>query len=432
MYQVEKELNLVTLGKILNNFQTTELPKLKQYYNYYIGKQAITNKVATDKGKPCNKIVSNYCRSITENYLGYIAGVPITYSSEQDNFTAVQEILNYNDFKAADTEFLRQALIYGKAFEICYIDEDNKQRFKTLDTKQCIDIYDNTIEKKLLYVVRFWKTNLYDKANEEQYRVEIYSKDFTRVYDSAAGFSSFKLIDERPNFYKQCPITVFDLNKENESIFGQIITLQDCYNTLLSSSVDDWESFTDCYLLLKGMIADQEDLDRMKEHRVLMLDSDADASYLTKNINDTQIQNMLSLVDEQIYTKSSCPNFSAETFGASSGVALRYRLLQFENVAGSIESNFKEALQKRLELICSYLSLIDSDIIWRDVKIQFVRNLPMNIEEQANIINSLRGVVSNETLLSLLPFVTNPQEELEKVEEERKNNINLYNFGDET
>jgi len=66
------------------------------------------------------------------------------------------------------------------------------------------------------------------------------------------------------------------------------MTLQDAYNKLLSAEVDDFESFADAYLVLKGMMGtDPEDLADMKRNRALLLDNDAEASYLTKNISDT-------------------------------------------------------------------------------------------------------------------------------------------------
>ena len=52
------------------------------------------------------------------------------------------------------------------------------------------------------------------------------------------------------------------------------------------------------------------------------------------------------------------------------------------------------------------------------LKIQFTRNLPQNLQDIADLINKLDGFVDKETLLSLLPFVENPQLILEKLEEE--------------
>ena len=428
MYLIDKnaELTPLILGKILNRFQTVELPKLIKSYKYYKGEQAITLKQPTDTGKPANKIITNFCHTITDTYEGYLTGVPIQYSN--DNFDEILNILKYNDVKNEDGEFLRQGLIFGRSFEICYIDEDKKQRFRTLDPRECIPVYDNTLNNNLLYVIRFWRSDMFDKSNEE-YIVEVYGAQSTKRYKSNVGFSSFTLIEEVPNFYGQCPITVFSLNTEEESIFHNIMSLQDAYNTLLSSEIDDWESFCDAYMILKGAAIDEDDMEDMKKHRLLIMDTDAEAEYLTKDVNDVQIRNMLQLVNDNIHKIACCPDFSQESFGTSSGIALRYRLLGFENNAAAIESNFKMALQRRIELLCSIIQLTGGEALWRDVKITFYRNLPINLEETSTIVNNLRGLVSDETLLSQIPFISDVEEEMKKLAKQKEAAVSLYNFG---
>ena len=428
MYLIDKnaELTPLILGKILNRFQTVELPKLIKSYKYYKGEQAITLKQPTDTGKPANKIITNFCHTITDTYEGYLTGVPIQYSN--DNFDEILNILKYNDVKNEDGEFLRQGLIFGRSFEICYIDEDKKQRFRTLDPRECIPVYDNTLNNNLLYVIRFWRSDMFDKSNEE-YIVEVYGAQSTKRYKSNVGFSSFTLIEEVPNFYGQCPITVFSLNTEEESIFHNIMSLQDAYNTLLSSEIDDWESFCDAYMILKGAAIDEEEMENMKKHRLLIMDTDAEAEYLTKDVNDVQIRNMLQLVNDNIHKIACCPDFSQESFGTSSGIALRYRLLGFENNAAAIESNFKMALQRRIELLCSIIQLTGGEALWRDVKITFYRNLPINLEETSTIVNNLRGLVSDETLLSQIPFISDVEEEMKKLAKQKEAAVSLYNFG---
>lgn len=88
-----------------------------------------------------------------------------------------------------------------------------------------------------------------------------------------------------------------------------------------------------------------------------MIPEGGGAEYLTKSVSDTQIQNMLQNINDTIHKIANSPDFSQESFGVSSGIALRYRLLGFENAAAAIESNMVKALQKRIELICDILHL---------------------------------------------------------------------------
>ena len=383
-------------------------------------------KVASDVGKPCNRIVSNYCYNIVQNYQGYITGIDISYLS-QTNIDAIQDILNYNDVRTEDNELLRNALIFGKSFEINYVDEDAKQRFKVLDSRECIPVYSNDLNNDLLYVIRYYVADTINNSQDEYY-IEVYGNEFTRKYKSSNAFATLSLLEEKPNLYKQVPITVFNLNSDEESIFDKVMTLQDAYNKLLSSEVDDFESFCDAYLVLKGCMADADDLVAMKQNRVLMMDTDAEASYLTKSVSDTQIENMLKNINDTIHKISNSPDFTEDTFMSQSGVAIKYKLIGFENVASNIVANMIKALQRRIELICSILSLTDGETKWRDIQIVFTRNLPQNITDTAQAINQLRGIVSDKTLISLLPFIKDVDAEVKQIQEEKEANMSMYGF----
>ena len=383
-------------------------------------------KVASDVGKPCNRIVSNYCFNIVQNYQGYITGIDISYLS-QTNIDAIQDILNYNDVRTEDNELLRNALIFGKSFEINYVDEDAKQRFKVLDSRECIPVYSNDLNNDLLYVIRYYVADTINNSQDEYY-IEVYGNEFIRKYKSSNAFATLSLLEEKPNVYKQVPITVFSLNTDEVSIFDQVMTLQDAYNKLLSSEVDDFESFCDAYLVLKGCMADADDLVAMKQNRVLMMDTDAEASYLTKSVSDTQIENMLKNINDTIHKISNSPDFTEDTFMSQSGVAIKYKLIGFENVASNIVANMTKALQRRIELICSILSLTDGETKWRDIQIVFTRNLPQNITDTAQAINQLRGIVSDKTLISLLPFIKDVDAEVKQLQKEKEANMSMYGF----
>ena len=402
---------------------TNDILVLQNYWNYYIGNQKIMRKQASDIGKPCNRVMTNYCYNIVQNYKGYLTGIDIAYSSDQE-LDMVFDVLNYNDCHTVDSQLLQDALIYGVAYEISYIDEEGKQRFKTLNPMTCFPIYDNTLNQDLKYAVRLYMDDLIEK---DSYIVEVYSDKWVRTYKSTMGFKSFNLIKEEPHYFGMVPITVFQLNENRKSIFDQIITLQDAYNELLSAEVDDFQSFADAYLVLKGMMGtDPEDLADMKRNRALLLDSDADASYLTKNISDTQIENMLNNINDAIHKIANSPDFNDEKLLAQSGIAMRYKLVGFENASSAIEAEMRKALQRRIELICAIANLKGSESVWRDIKITFTRNLPTNLTETAQVVNSLRGLVSDQTLLSLLPFITDTQAEMDRLAEEKQANYSLY------
>lgn len=424
--------DVLTLEKIIDfthKFQQYERPRLDTYFRYYDGDQNIMRKTVKDTTKPCNRIVTNFCYNIVGNYQGYLTGQDITYTSPQD-ISAIADVLSYNDVRTEDNELLKQALIYGRAFEVCYIDEDTKQRFKVLDSRECIPVYSNTLNQDLLCVIRYYAVDVFDMT--KGYNVDIYYANKIEHYLMNSGFTTLQFVGDEPHFYNQVPIVVFALNQEEKSIFDKVMTLQDAYNNLLSSEVDDFQAFCDAYLVMKGVTAEPEDIQSMKENRVLLVGDMGEVSYLNKQISDTQIENMLTNIEKQIHTISNSPDFTDDAFGTASGIAMKYKLLGFENTAGAIVANMTKALQKRIELICAILGMTEGESMWRDVEITFTRNLPVDLAETANLINTLKGTVSDKTLLSLLPFVSDVDKELEMVEETKQKNIELYGFNQNT
>ena len=338
------------------------------------------------------------------------------------------DVLRYNDFQAEDSDFLENALIYGVGVELMFSDQEGKTRFKLIDPRTCFGVYDDSLTGDLLYFVRMYKEDEWDEDNDTQL-IDVYSDYNIRHYKMSNG-GAVTFINEEPHYFGQCPANIFYLPDE-KSIFDCIMSLQDSVNELLSDEIDDYSAFCDAYLTLTGVDCDNEEIALMKQNRVLVLPEGAVAEWLTKNANDAQVENILKRLHDDIYRIAQMPDFCSETFvgGVSSGIALRFRLTGMENRAGRIEALMKQALQRRIELICGIASLKLGEEVFRDIQITFKRNIPNDETQVYQMVNMLKGTVSDETLLGQLPFISDVNAELERVKEQRANNIELYSFG---
>lgn len=424
----QAELTPELLQKMIEKFQSSVQPVLTKYKNYYDGVQAILLKQYSDPSKPCNKTVINYCKNIVDGYNGYLASPNfISYTSDND-IEAIMDVLRYNDFQAEDSDFLESALIYGVGTELMFSDQEGKTRFKLIDPRTCFGVYDDSLTGDLLYFVRIYKEDEWDEDNDTQL-IDVYSDYNIKHYKMSNGGTA-TFINEEPHYFGQCPANIFYLPDE-KSIFDCIMSLQDSVNELLSDEIDDYSAFCDAYLALVGVDCDNEDIALMKQNRVLVLPEGAVAQWLTKNANDAQVENILKRLHDDIYRIAQMPDFCSETFvgGVSSGIALRFRLTGMENRAGRIEALMKQALQRRIELICGIASLKLGEEVFRDIQINFKRNIPNDETQVYQMVNMLKGTVSDETLLGQLPFVPDVNAELERMKAQKANNIELYSFG---
>ena len=425
----DTELTVELLQKIMNRFIMQVQPQLIKNKKYYDGIQQILNKSYTDETKPCSKSVINYCKNIVDSYCGYIASPGcISYQSNED-IEEIMNILRYNDYQAEDADFLLDALVYGTAAELMYMDEKAQTRFRIINPTTCFGIYDDSLTGDLIYFVRFYKASEWDES--DTYKVDVYSDSVVKHYTMSGQNSGFvTFIDEESHNFSQCPANILMLPDE-KSIFDCILSLQDAINELLNAEIDDYAAFCDAYLALINVDADEEDVATMKKNRVLVLPDNAKAEWVTKSASDAQVENILKRIHDAIYRIAQCPDFSSETFvgGVSSGIAIKYRLTGMETRAGKIEAIMKKALQRRVEIIAGIATLKLGEEVFRDIDIEFKRNIPEDISSTISLVNSLKGIVSDATLLSQIPFITDVNEELEALKKQKEENMAIYSFG---
>ena len=165
----------------------------------------------------------------------------------------------------------------------------------------------------------------------------------------------------------------------------------------------------------------------MKRERAVILEDGGDVGWILKTVDDTALENYKNRLREDIHLGANVPNMTDEAFGGNlSGVAVSYKLWGLEQICAIKERKFKRALQRRIELITHVLNLLGHNYDYRDLDMQFRRNKPQNILEQSQIIGNLSSMLPKETLLQLLPFVDNPKEELEKLEEEKQEGVESF------
>lgn len=101
------ELTQKRLLKILRHHKETILPEMQLHRGYYDGTgQQIMAREYSDPTKPCNRIVKNYCKTVVENFRGYITGIPITYAATDadEDIAPLLDVLKQNDYQNSDSE----------------------------------------------------------------------------------------------------------------------------------------------------------------------------------------------------------------------------------------------------------------------------------------------------------------------------------------
>lgn len=427
-YYFDKEKVLTT--DIINKFialDREENARKIKLHEYYMGKHNILRRQYEDMSKPNNKVVNPYANYITTLMTGYFIGEPVEYTSEDEKtLEQYKEVLQYNDEPSVNKEIAKWQSVCGEGYEITYIDEQGNIRFKPLPAIGMIPIYNDDLEENLLYVIRYWQT--YDIEHDMRIDyVEVYSPiEIIKYQKDVAG--NLQVIDQKYHVFGQVPVTPYYNNAECQGDFELVISEIDAYDSFESDSVNEADYFADSYLVLSGMEGTtSEDVAGMKENRVLVFPEGGQGSWLTKQVNDTWIENEKKRLDQDIHKFSFCPPMTDENFASNaSGVAMKYKLMGLENKVGVKENEFEKGLRRRIELVYGVMRKVNGDFDYLDINIVFTRNLPQDLSASVDTVIKLDGIISDETRLALLPLDIDAQVELDKVQEQKLSNFSLF------
>ena len=168
-------------------------------------------------------------------------------------------------------------------------------------------------------------------------------------------------------------------------------------------------------LLLVSIDLDSDTSSKLIEEKILeSLDKDGRAEYLSKALAEADVEVLRNALKEDIHRFSMVPDLSDEEFaGNLSGVAIKYKLLGFEQHIKNKERLFETGLKERFALYNGFLNVKRNMPIVpvHKIDVEFSRNLPANELELSQMIANLIGIASTETLLTRLPYVTDAKEE---------------------
>ena len=407
------------------------LSKLQKYYNNENTK--IATRKYKNKNKPKNRLSHPYAQYITDTAVGYLLGKPVAYTTEDKNLLeTMTDIFRYNDEADNNTTLAKMASIYGYAYEIMYLDKNAKPRFKAIDPSELIVCYDNTLEENIVLAIRYYDEVVRNNDLEETVtRLEVYTKPTEndkgeiiangKIIRGTIRLESITLEDEEDYYFNDIPVNVYINNDELFGDFEKVLSLIDAYDQSQSDTANDFELFTNCMLVINGELIDDEQAENLNDVNLIQfLNSDSDAKYLIKDIQDTALENYKNRLNEDIHRFSFVPNMSDENFSNNaSGIAMKFKLMGLENLIGVKEAKFKKGLMRRIELLCAYAKMKNnSDYSYLAIEPIFTRNTPNNELELSQIMQNLTGILSEETIIGMSPRVSDIQAEIERKEKE--------------
>lgn len=463
------ELKEEDIYKLVDMVQP-ELNKKKELYRRYTRK---ASDVAIVHGLD-GKIVVSFEKYIVDIASGYLGGKEPTYEVEdtkdekkkniikkildkivgekdyKDSMeTLISYITNYNDDGAENYQLVKDILSTASSYEILYENDNNEIVYSRVSPLQTQAIWDYSVPRNLIGVVRIYtETGINNTITNV---VQLTDKVGTRTFKGGAGGSNTytEVIEKDENGNRifnnhnwgDVPFTVVEI-PDGIALFEPVLDLIRCYEELIKETKDTFRYNNNAKLKVTGyrpeeplLIQDKDgklienkarklEDETLLKMQVFYTPDDGDIDWVEKTINDGAIQNTLKTYIDLIMMNTGVPQTTDLGFTkADNASAIDRKFFSLEQTTTLAMQLLKMAYKRRWELIFNRINLKGSKYDFRDIKITLNKNLPANENEVVDMYMKLRGLISDETIISRLPLNFDATSEISKMEEQDEANL---------
>lgn len=401
------------LGAAVGEFLRTVRPERQRLFDYYRGEQTV-NKGETVRGRPDNRLRAPFPRYITEVHTGYFLGLPPTLAyGDAAAGRRYAELSRALDLPHLYFDLGRDLSVCGAGFALVWVERDGVKVCRC-DPCDCFAIRSGEAGAPLLAAVRLLA------SGGETHGVLYTPEALTPFVWDGNGVT---LGQAEKNLLGAIPMLPFYNNCQGVGDFEMVTGLVDAYNLLLSGALDDMQSVANAFLALYGMQGTtQKDIEQANRTRILALSEGGRAEFVVKNLNHEALGQLEANLRRSILQLSMTPDLGDEHFaGNSSGVALQYKLWGIEQVRSAKERSFTVGLRSLLSVLSAGERLLGRGVELSGGELTFYKNLPQDNTALASTLLSLAPVLSQQTILENLPWVSDAQEELRRKAAEAAN-----------
>lgn len=413
----EKELTDELLLRFIEKHERDVNERYSRLLKAYKTDYPILHQKKKPDWKPDNRITVNFAKYIVDTMNGFFIGNPIKITVDEGNEEVeryVELLDQYNDQDDNNAELAKTCSIYGRGYEMYYVDDMAMIGITYLTPMEAFMIYDDSLVRKERFFVHTYR-------DEDHVLHGSISDDVEVKYFRLEG----KLIwEEKPKLhgFDGVPAAEYVENEERMGIFEPVMSMINAYNKAISEKANDVDYFADAYLKILGALVSDDDTKYIRSNRIINFDGIGDKNpeveFLSKPDSDTTQEHLIDRLERLIFQISMVANISDENFGTSSGIAMKYKLQAMSNLEKTKERKFASGMNRRYRLIFSNpVSGMKKDD-WLKLHYRFTPNIPANLLEETEIAKNMEGITSHETQLNVLSIVDNVKNEMDKIEAE--------------
>lgn len=398
---------------------------------------------------PNNRIVDNQYAKMVNQKANYLFGKPFTLSGEN---TAYIELLK----KIFDKKFMRTLKSAGKAaynggiaWLYPYYNERGEFAFRLFPAYEILPFWKDSEHTELDFFIRHYVTVAYD-GNQRKFieKVELYDLNGVHLFildggklipdivnNETADFPHVTMTDAAGNVqvfnWQRVPLIPLKANEQETPLIKKVKSLQDGINVMLSDFENNMqEDARNTILVLKNY--DGTNLGEFRKNLAtygavkVRYDGDTKGGVETLEIT-VNAENYKTIVE--IFKKALIENamgYDAKDdrlSGNPNQMNIQSMYSDIDTDANDTESEAQATMDDVLWFVnCHLANMGQGDFEGEEdgVDVVFNRDMLMNESDIIDNCQKSQGIISDETIISMHPWVDDPQLEMERLKKQKE------------
>lgn len=273
-------------------------------YDYYRGKQPILERIKFERPEICNMIVENRAYQIVTFKTGRFLYKNIQYTNRNDeNIGEVNELnrMMYADGKAGkDRRLVDWMHIGGHSYRLLMTASDAPFHTYTVDPRRAFVVKADTVDQPT--VLGVYKTVQEDVNGNRHTIYTAYTKQYIYTVENNT------IISKVPHPLGDVPLVEYPANEARLGCFEIVIGLLNAINLAQSNRLDGVEQFIQALLVFKGLKLGDGQVSELKREGAICLPAGTDMEYLTKELNQSQVQTLVDDLYQAVLEICGMPN----------------------------------------------------------------------------------------------------------------------------
>ena len=385
-----------------------------------------------------NKLVDNQYRKLVDQKTNYALGKPLTISTEKEEYLKA-----FN--KVFTKKLLRQLRVLGRyavdggiAWLYPYYGSDKVFRITPIPSYQICPVWKDQAHTELESAMRYYTEDIFDNDGiKTVYRVDLFTTHGITHFTYQGGHLVPADIAHTDYIYKngqgynwnRLPIIPFKYNDKEIPLIRSVKPLQDALNEALSDFQNNMqEDPRNTILVLKNY--DGTNISEFRQNlatygviKVTTVDGvQGGVEALKVDVNAQNYQAQLMQLKRAIVENGRGFDAKEERMdGDPNQMNIESMYTDIDLDVNGMETEFQAGFEELKWFIDQYLIEI-GEPDYSEEEVEFIFNRDIFINEDAKIENCVKssGLISNKTLLSRHPWVTNVEHERLEIENDKQ------------